>query len=139
MPSDTFAHSTTVAAKPEEVRAALERAETWSGIGPIDEVTDPVFAGDRLAGFGWNARAAGRTWKGSAVREDADTVRFRLDSSEIAGVIDVDVQPDAKGSRVTVTLQAKSKGFLSGMFWGVVADALRTGLARQVDEFGNTF
>ncbi len=40
---------------------------------------------------------------------------------------------------MTVTLAAQSKGMLAGMFWGVVADALRRGLERQVEAFAARF
>ena len=36
---------------------------------------------------------------------------------------------------MTVTLTARSRSLLAGMFWGVVSDALERGLPRQVDRF----
>lgn len=142
MPSDTFTHTTTVAAGPDAIDAALQDPATWEGLGPIDEVWDATHDGTTLMSFRWRARAAGRTWDGTALRtagEVARSVTLDLDSPEIGGAITIDIAPAGDGSELTVTLYARSKGFLAGMFWGVVSDAIGTGLPRQVDEFGERF
>lgn len=142
MPSDTFTHSVSVEATPETIHAALQNPETWKGIGPIDDVWDASHHGDELAGFSWSARAAGKTWEGTARRsgdDGIDSMTLDLDSPEIGGSITVSVEPTDAGTSLTVTLDAHSKGLLAGMFWGVVANALRRGLARQVDSFGDRF
>lgn len=143
MPSETFVHSAVAAAVPAAILGALERAETWRGIGPIDEVWDETHAGDgTLTGFRWSARAAGKSWEGTAARAASkeSTLAFDLDASEITGTITVSVVAENDShSTISVQLAAQSRGVLAGMFWGVVADALRSGLARQVEEFARQF
>ena len=68
MPSDTFSHTVTVSATPESIYSALQHPDTWRGIGPIDDVWDATHEGDRLAGFKWSTRAAGKSWEGTARR-----------------------------------------------------------------------
>jgi hypothetical protein len=139
MPADTFSHRATSGSSPDEVLAALERADTWRGIGPIDEVWDERHDGETLGSFSWQARAAGRSWEGTAKRLDApdDSVRFALDSPEVTGVITVHAVPLDTGAEIFVELQARSKGMLAGMFWGVISDVLRRGLPDQVEAFAS--
>lgn len=142
MPSDTFSHTASANVTIGSVRSALQLAETWKGIGPIDEVWEATYDGHDLAGFKWRARAAGKSWDGTAERvgngSDSE-VTFDLDSSEITGSITVSLQTEGETTAITVSLFARSKGFLAGMFWGVVADALRKGLPTQVETFSQQF
>ncbi len=139
MPADTFSHTATSAAPAAAILDALERAETWRGIGPIDQVWEEHHDGGTLASFRWQARAAGRSWEGTATRVDApgDSVRFALDSSEVSGTITVHTAPGDTGTEIAVGLEARSKGMLAGMFWGVISDALRRGLPDQVEAFAS--
>ncbi len=142
MPSDTFSHTTSVAAAPATIYSALQDPDTWRGIGPIDEVWDAIHDHNMLTGFRWSTRAAGKSWTGSATRSafvPGDSITLDLDSSEIAGTIKVELAPVADGTRLTVTMLVRSKGFLAGMFWSVISDALREGLAGQVESFGDEF
>ena len=142
MPSDTFSCTITVNATTESINAALQLPETWKGIGPIDTVWESTHQSGSLTGFKWSARAAGNSWEGTAKRA-ADgaqgAMTFDLDSSEIAGSITVSLESDGDATALTVELSARSKGLLAGMFWGVVADALRRGLPTQVEAFGKQF
>lgn len=142
MPSDTFSHTTTATASLDDIYAALQDPATWRGVGPIDDVWDATHDDDSLASFRWSARAAGRSWEGTAERisdAHAPSMALLLDSPEIAGRITIDLAANGAGTDLTVTLLTQSKGLLAGMFWGVIADALRSGLPRQVDEFGGRF
>lgn len=142
MPSDRFSHTVTVEATPEAIYAALQQPDTWKGIGPIDDVWDATHDDDRLTGFRWTARAAGKSWKGTARRaaeRASGAMTLDLDSSEIAGSITVLLEPNEYTTALTVELAVRSKGLLAGMFWGVVTDALRKGLPGQVETFGEQF
>jgi len=142
MPSDTFSHTATVSATPGSIYSALQHADTWKGIGPIDNVWDATHEGERLVGFKWSARAAGKTWEGTARRGNdlvAGEMTLDLDSSEIAATIAVTLRSDGDSTALTVKLSARSKGLLAGMFWGVVSDTLRKGMPAQVEAFGKQF
>lgn len=139
MPSDTFSHSTTVSSPADAVITALQDPETWKGIGPIDSVWDARHDDGALSSFRWSARAAGRSWEGTATRRpprDGAAMTLGLDSPEVGGEISVALSPNGDGTVLTVTMVARSKGLLAGMFWGVISDALRSGLPAQVEEFG---
>jgi hypothetical protein len=47
----------------------------------------------------------------------------------------VDLEPSNPGTSITVTLEVRSAGLLSGVFFPVIAGAIGTGLPRAVDEF----
>jgi carbon monoxide dehydrogenase subunit G len=143
VPADTFTHTTAASASPTSIWEALQDPETWKGIGPIDDVWAAQHGPDgALTGFSWRAHAAGRAWEGTATRSPlaaTDSMTLNLDSAEIDGTITVDIAGTGSTSVLTVTMHARSKGFLAGMFWGVIATAMRTGLAAQVDRFGEQF
>jgi hypothetical protein len=142
VPSDSFSHTTTVAAAPNDIYAALQDPVTWKGVGPIDEVWDASHDDDRLASFRWSARAAGRSWEGTAERlteTHEPSMALVLDSPEVSGRLTIDLTENGGGTDLTATLTARSKGLLAGMFWGVISDALGSGFPRQVEEFGNRF
>jgi uncharacterized protein YndB with AHSA1/START domain len=132
---DTFSHTTTVDASPAEVWTALQRAETWKNIGPIEEVWAATHDDDgSLTGYRWSAHAAGRTWRGRARTTDSERekrLRLVLDSPEIHGAISVDID----GGEITVSMEAAPKGLLATMFWGTVRAALERGLPAQVEAF----
>lgn len=121
---------------------AMQEAETWVGFGLMDAITDPVVRDGRLASFHWTATAAGSHHRGTATVGESipgERMMLALDSSEIAGTITVTLVPEGEGTAMTVTLTARSRSLLAGMFWGVVSDALERGLPRQVDRFAAGF
>ena len=142
MPSDTFSHTVTITKDPVVVIAALEEVETWKGLGPIDKVWDERVEKDRLTGFRWSARAAGRTFDGTADRvgdPGNGSMQLDLSSSDVTGTITVDVAPDSSGSTMTVAMTVRSNSLMAGVFWGPISDALRTGLPDQVESFAAQF
>ena len=121
---------------------ALQAAETWVGFGLMDAVTGAVVHEGRLVSFDWTATAGGSRHRGTATVGESipgEHMVLELDSSEIAGTITVTLVPDGDTTAMTVTLTARSRGLLAGMFWGVVSDALERGLPRQVDQFAARF
>jgi hypothetical protein len=140
--ANRFSHSVIVPAPADRVWQILQRAETWKGIGPIDDVWDATHDPDGiLSGYQWSATAAGKRWDGTATRSSLDpgrSLRLDLASSEITGSIEVIVEP-GDSSHLTVVLEAAPQGMLATMFWGLVRDALRSGIAAQVDEFARRF
>ena len=133
--SDTFSHTVAIAAPPARVWAALQRAETWKNIGPIEEVWDATHDDEgSLTGYRWSAHAAGRMWNGHARTTESERekrLRLTLDSPEIHGTIDVEIN----GDEITVSMDAAPKGLLATMFWGTVRAALERGLPAQVEAF----
>jgi hypothetical protein len=143
MPSDTFRHTVAVPASPGDVWKALQQADTWSGIGPIDEVWDAEHDEDGgLLGYRWSAAAAGRIWKGTARLVDArrpERMTLTLRTDEMRGSITTDLSPGPVGTDLAVTLHAEATGMLATLFWGVVVQAIGRGFPKQVDGFRERF
>ena len=142
MPSSTFSHTAHASTPAMAIWTALQAAETWVGFGLMDAVTGAVVHEGRLVSFDWTATAGGSRHRGTATVGESipgEHMVLELDSSEIAGTITVTLVPDGDTTAMTVTLTARSRGLLAGMFWGVVSDALERGLPRQVDQFAARF
>jgi len=142
MPPDRFTHAVDVPAPTGQIWSALQDADTWKGIGPIDDVWAASHDPDgTLASYRWAATAAGKRWEGTARRvalAPGTSIRLALDSSEITGAIEVAVEA-GESSRLTVALEASPKGLMATMFWPVVSDALRRGIQTQVEQFAARF
>jgi len=142
VPESTFTHTAHAAAAPDAIWEALQSAETWRGLGVMDSVSNPVVERGRLTAFDWTAVAAGTRHRGRSRTIAATPGRLMtlaLDSAEVAGEITVALTAEAGGSALTVTLVARPRGFIAGMFWGKIAAALGKGLATQVDRFAAGF
>ena len=143
MPADTFRHTVTVPALSATVRTALQEAETWAGIGPIDEVWAADHDdGGNLTGFRWSARAAGRRWEGAARLVETNrphSMTLGLRTDEMAGSITCRLTPDHEGTTLSVVLRAEATGMTATLFWGVIATAIGRGFPVQVEAFGRRF
>lgn len=133
--SATFSHTVRISVPPAQVWIALQQADTWMNIGPIEEVWEATHAEDgSLTGYRWSAHAAGRTWRGRATTTQSERdqrIRLALDSPEIRGAISVEIG----ASEITVSIDVVPNGPLARMFWGVVRGALERGLPHQVEAF----
>jgi hypothetical protein len=108
----------------------------------MDSVFNAVVEDGRLTSFDWTAAAAGTRHRGRSRTIDAVPGRLMvlaLDSTEVSGEIAVALAAEAAGTALTVTLTARPRGFIAGMFWGRVSEALGKGLVAQVDRFAARF
>ncbi len=138
MPSATFQHSLSVDAPREEVWAALQSPNTWENIGPVNRVWDPTFDGDFLTGYQWATEVAGRDFTGTAnaiQHDEPHRYVIELDAGEMAGVISIDLGEGNPSTAIDVTLDFRSKGMLSAMFFPVIRSAIQNGLAQQMEDF----
>lgn len=139
VPSQTFSHSSSTTAPIQDVWAALDRPDTWEAIGGVDRVFGPTIDDQgRLQGFSFETVAGGKRHTGTASpheRVEGTTMAWNIESSEVEGTTSVDLEGDDRGTRVTVTVYVKSVGFLSSMFFPVIAGALGKGLPAAVEEF----
>lgn len=123
----------------QDVWAALDRPETWEAIGGVDRVFDPrIDDKGRLQGFSFETVAGGKRHTGTAgprQRVEGTTMAWNIESSEVRGTTTVDLDGAEHGTQVTVTVHVESVGFLSSMFFPVIAGALGKGLPTAVDEF----
>lgn len=147
MPSQTFSASSRTSAPIHEVWGALDRPQTWQAIGGVDRVFDPKIDDQgRLQGFSFETVAGGKPHIGTArplQRVEGSTMAWSVKSPEVRGTTTVDLENDGDGdgdgTLVTVTVHVESVGFLSSMFFPVIAGALGKGLPTAVEEFAASF
>jgi carbon monoxide dehydrogenase subunit G len=138
MPSATYREDATIDADPERVWDGLQSAEVWSSLGPVQKVWDPIVEGGVLSGFKWSTEIGGVDYEGTGTateRRRPDRYQLVLDTSEMAGTITVDLAPaNPGGTHASVTVELRSKGLLSTVFFPVVSRAVGDGLEQQVEE-----
>ncbi len=143
VPSQTFAHSAVASASIDDVWQSLDDPVTWESIGGVDRVYDPVIdAAGQLRGFSFDSVVAGKKYVGRASpyqRQDLRLMSWHVENSEIRGVTTVELANAQPGTTVTVTLQVESAGFMSGMFFPIIANAIGNGLPAAVDSFAAGF
>lgn len=141
MPSATYAHAMDVSATPDEVWTALMRPATWAQVGPVNEVWDPEYTGEALTGWKWSTDIGGRSFQGTAAAVDFEAptkYATELDAGEMAGTITIELSGGNPTTHMDVTLDFRSKGMLSAMFFPVIKDAIGNGFAEQMDQFAST-
>ena len=138
MPSATFRHTIAIDAPPDEVWDRLQEPDIWRSVGPVQNLWDPVIEDGVLAGFQWSTDIGGVVYKGTGtatIQDRPDQYQLVLDTSEMAGTITVDLsQGNPDGTIVDITLELRSKGLLSAMFFPVVSRAIGGGLPGQVED-----
>lgn len=143
VPTESFTHTATTSAPIEKVWAALDRPETWEGIGGVDRVFDPkVDEQGRLRGFSFETVAAGKRYIGMATpheRVEGETMAWQIQNPEVRGVTSVALRQSGDTTSISVTLQVESVGLLSSMLFPVIARAIGSGLPRAVDDFAAGF
>ncbi len=141
MPRASFSHNVELNRSVEEVWETLQDAATWSGIGPVDDVWDPIHGeSEDLEGFQWSAHVGPTKYKGSAVVAIADAphhMKLNLDSSELTGSLIADLD-DNDPPLLAVTLEVVSKGTMAALFFPLIAEAIGRGLPDQVEAFAVT-
>lgn len=69
---------------------------------------------------------------------EPERMRLSIDSPEIAGAITTLLDPaEELRTLVTVAVELRAKGLLAQMFYPIVAQAVRSGLAGQVQAFAS--
>lgn len=116
----------------------LQQADVWSSIGPVQRVWDPIVEDGVLNGFSWSTDIGGVVYEGTGTATEQrrpDRYQLVLEASEMGGTITVDLSPaNPGGTHASVTVEVRSKGLLSGMFFPLVSRAVGGGLEQQVEE-----
>ncbi|MEN8239272.1 MAG: SRPBCC family protein [Actinomycetota bacterium] len=138
MPAATFTHSVASDQAVAAAWAALQKPETWAGIGPVSSVSDPTYGDDgTLAGFNWVADLGGKAYKGIAsttAYSEPERFDLTMDTSEIAGDVVTTIEPSNPGCNVTVAITFRTKGMLSAMFFPAIKQALASGFPQQIED-----
>jgi hypothetical protein len=140
MPRATFTHQATADADTDTVWASLQVAETWSNIGPVENISDPELDDTgQLRSFRWSTTVASKRYPGTAqvtLAEPAQRMVLNLDAREVAGNLETHLESNGDGTTIiTVTLEVVSRGTLSTLFFPIVSETIAKGLPTQVDEF----
>ena len=138
MPRASFSHSVELPNRADSVWDTLQAAETWAGIGPVDEVWAATHddAGG-LASFQWSAHVGPTKYKGTAAVAIADPphhMKLNLNSSELTGSLITDID-EGDSPLLSVTLEVVSKGTMASLFFPIIAEAIGRGLPQQVEAF----
>jgi carbon monoxide dehydrogenase subunit G len=139
MPSATYRSSVTVDADRPAVWDRLQDPDIWRSIGPVQDLWNPELDDGELTGFQWSTDIGGVTYEGTGTATDRDRpsrYELVLDTSEMAGTISVDLAEanPGDGTAIDVTLELRSKGLLSSMFFPIVSKAVGEGLADQIQD-----
>ena len=139
MPSASYTHEETTRRPLADVWLRLQDVETWSNIGPVEHVWDPVHdETGHLVSYRWSASVGPTTYRGHAKVVEADPEKLMvldLDGGEIDGVLTTRLSQNGDGSHIGVTLSIVSKGTLSTLFFPIVSEAVGRGLPEQVRRF----
>jgi hypothetical protein len=140
MPSAAFTHRIVIPRTSDEIWGELQHAETWSNIGPVEQVWDEVHdEAGHLERYRWSTSVGPRTYRGKAdviASEPGRLMRLALDAGEVVGTLTTALSENGDGTtHLEVTLEVVSRGALSTMFFPVVADAVGSGLPMQVERF----
>jgi len=144
MPSASFAHSVTVACDRATIWDTMQHIQTWANIGPVEEAWNPVHD-DRgiLISYAWSTTVAGRRYEGTAEtieHKSPELFRVSLDGGEVGGILETQLNGSGKKSTdLVVTLDIRSQGMMSSIFFPVIRDAVGKGFGDQVDEFAAQF
>lgn len=120
----------------------MDDPETWASISGIDRVREPKFQDGRLIGFAFDTNVAGRAYAGIATpasRVEGESISWRIQNSEIKGVVGVELTPVDQKTEIGVALHVESNGMMSRMFFPVIANVVGNGLPKTVDEFAARF
>lgn len=138
MPSATFTHTAVADASVGDAWAALQKPNTWAGIGPIASVSDPEYATDgTLVAFNWIANIGGKAYPGMAETTayvEPDRFELTMDTSEVAGDVVASLASHDAGCEVTVEITFRTKGMLSAMFFPAIKQALASGFPQQIED-----
>lgn len=139
MPSRTFHARASTRATTDTAWAALQRPGIWEGIAGVDEVTDARHGPDGLlTGFAVRATVGGTAYPGTAVvtaSRAPTAMRVDVTTEGLAADIDVTLRTTDAETSVSVSITVTSRGFLGGLVFPVVAEAIGSGLDRTVADF----
>ncbi len=144
MPRASFTHRVTVPRSADEIWDQLQVAETWSNIGPVEDVWDAEHTDDgHLQRYRWSTTVGPRSYRGRAkviASEPGHLMRLDLDATEVVGTLTTRLaQNGDDATHLEVTLEVESRGTLSTLFFPVVSQAVGNGLPAQVNRFAESF
>jgi len=135
-----FTESVAISAGRADVWDRLQDPMIWATVGPVQRVWDPVIDRGVLTTFKWSTDIGGKIYEGVGTALDHErpsNYKIVLDTSEMAGTINVDLKDGNPGGTVAdVSIELRSKGLLSSMFFPAIRNAIGSGFPDQVADMG---
>ena len=134
----SFTHTTTTKADLATTWAALQRGETWEGLGGVQEVRNVVHDHDALRSFSFTAHAAGRDHPGEALvrkSQEPDLLVLDISTRDLGGSITARLAAVDGGTQITVSIGMQPKSMLVRLAFGAVQASVQNGMPRQVEAF----
>ena len=141
MPRQSFHHTATTSASVAEVFAHLQQAQVWADIADADSASDELLdENDFLASFSFVATVGGRPYPGRATvsSNGSNHIATAIDTSELGGVISVDLEEIQQSTAIHVTLDAHSKSFIAGLAFGPIARSIGNGLGPRIERLARS-
>jgi carbon monoxide dehydrogenase subunit G len=140
MPSATFTETVEIDATPEEVWDRLQAPNIWESVGPVQKVWDPTIDNGVLLSFKWSTNIGGKTYEGVGTaleHQRPDRYVLDLDAGEMAGKItSMLTTGNPGGTEAEVSIELRSKGMLSSLFFPAIKSAVGSGFPEQVVDMG---
>jgi len=141
MPRQTFRHRVVTAAEPDQIWRALQALESWGRIGGVRKVEQPTFdARGEITGYRFIVELGGTSYIGQATRSTLTTgrrVSMTIDTEQLGGQIDVELEPYDHQTIVMVAMTVQSKGFMTAMLFPVIAGAIASSFNEEVERFAS--
>jgi hypothetical protein len=141
MPSATFTETVTIDAAPSDVWDRLQSPSIWESVGPVQKVWDPTIENGVLLLFKWSTNIGGKVYEGVGTALEHDRPNryvLDLDAGEMAGKItSVLSSGNPGGTEAEVSIELRSKGMLSSLFFPAIKNAVGAGFPDQVADMGN--
>ena len=141
MPRQSFHHTAVTSAALADVFAHLQQAQIWGEIAGTDSTSDERLDDrDHLESFSFVATVAGRAYPGKATvtTNGASHIATTIDTSELGGVISVDLEEVDQSTAIHVTLDAHSKSFVAGLAFGAIARSIGNGLGPRIERLARS-
>ncbi len=140
MPSATFTETVAIDAAPNDVWDRLQNPSIWESVGPVQKVWDPNIDNGVLLSFKWSTDIGGKVYEGvGTALEHQRPARYvlDLDAGEMAGkVTSVLSSGNPGGTEAEVSIELRSKGMLSSLFFPAIKNAVGSGFPEQVTDMG---
>ena len=141
MPRQTFMHRVLVEADPNDVWIGLQRPEAWGRIGGVSKIEHPTFdESGAITGYRFTVNLGGNLHVGTAARSaiaPGRRVSMAIDTDQLAGEIDVELESSAEQTAITVAMTVQSKGFMTAMLFPVITGAIASGFNTEVERFAS--
>lgn len=134
-------HRVVTAAELARVWKGLQRPESWGRIGGVSNIEQPTFdaVGD-ITGYRFTVQLGGNSHAGIARRSEVTPgrrVSMTIDTDQLGGEINVELEPTGDQTAVTVAMTVQSKGFMSAMLFPVITGAIASGFNEEVERFAS--